>query len=109
MGVRGGEGSEIGNFVSYILYGGGEGSQLLTRANNKFLSAHTCRQKQHEDLTHIHIYTHASIAWAQDQTLSWRWYGDILWVSLLDWIPETKGLLVQTTKILHSTYIGGVH
>ena len=57
MGVGGGEGSEIGYFVSYILYGGGEGSQLLTQANNKFLSAHTCRQKQHEDLTHIHIYT----------------------------------------------------
>ena len=59
--------------------------------------------------TFTYVYTHASIAWAQDQTLSWRWYGDILWVSLLDWIPETKGLLVQTTKILHSTYIGGVH
>ena len=39
MGVGGGEGSEIGYFLSYIFYGGGEGSQLLTRANNKFLSA----------------------------------------------------------------------
>ena len=32
---------------------------------------------------------------------SGRGHGDVSWVSLLDWIPEPKGLVVQNRKRLH--------
>ena len=34
---------------------------------------------------------------------SGRGYDDMLWISLLDWIPEPKGLVVQTRKRLDIT------
>ena len=37
-------------------------------------------------------------------------YDDMLWISLLDWIPEPKGFVVQTRKkIRHNIASGGVH
>ena len=42
-------------------------------------------------------------SWAQVQAPPRRGYSDMSWVSVCDWTPDPKGIVVQTTKRLHLT------